>query len=290
MPRLASSASSGLCTSRAASAVAVVVEPRHRRVGAHAARVGARVAVADALEVLRGGERPRRLAVAEREQRDLLADQQLLDHDRAPGLAERPADEAGLDGGQRALAIGADGDALAGREAVGLDDARAAELVDGTPCGRRRPAGHVARRRHAGGDASASSRTPSSPRRARRRTTGRRRGCAPAAGRLRARARAAARARSRPARPRGGGPARTGRRRSSDGHVVAGRDARDARIAGRAMQFATGGARGERLRQRVLPPARADEQDPHRGESKRSRRLRRTARSRPAGAARAPPP
>ena len=52
-----------------------------------------------------------------------------------------------------------------------------------------------------------------------------------------------------------------------DGDAVAGRDPCDARIARGAMQVATGGARGERLRQRVLPPARTDEQDPHRAES-----------------------
>ena len=51
-----------------------------------------------------------------------------------------------------------------------------------------------------------------------------------------------------------------------DGDLVAGRDPCDAGIARRAMQVATGGARGERLRQRVLPPARTDEQDPHRAE------------------------
>ena len=151
---------------------------------------------------------PRRLAVAEREQRDLLADQQLLDHDRAPGLAERAADEAGLDGGQRARAIGADRDALAGREAVGLDDAGAAELVDRAPGRVDVRARHGSARSARPRPASASSRTPSSPRRGRPPTTGRRRRCARAAGRHRARARAAARARSRRARPRGGGPAR----------------------------------------------------------------------------------
>ena len=60
-----------------------------------------------------------------------------------------------------------------------------------------------------------------------------------------------------------------------DGDVVAGRDARDAGVAGSAVQFATGGARGERLRQRVLPPARADEQDPHRAESTERQRCER---------------
>ena len=173
---------------------------------------GPAVAVADALEVLRGRERPRRLAVAEREQRDLVADEQLLDDDRATRLAERPADEAGLDRGERRRAVRADGDALAGREPVGLDDAGAAELVDGAARGLdvgARPRRAPSARRP---PASAPSRTPSSPRRARRPTTARRPRCARAAARRRARARAAARARSRRARPRGGGRARRARR------------------------------------------------------------------------------
>src|SRR5579862_6665635 len=45
-----------------------VLEPRHGSIGAHAARVRADVAVADALEVLRGAQRNEVAAVAEREQ------------------------------------------------------------------------------------------------------------------------------------------------------------------------------------------------------------------------------
>ena len=49
-------------------------ERRRRRVGAHAAGVRSGLALADALVVLRGAERQRGRAVAQREQRDLLAD------------------------------------------------------------------------------------------------------------------------------------------------------------------------------------------------------------------------
>ena len=248
---------------------------------------GPGVAVADALEVLRGGKRPRRLAVAEREQRDLVADQQLLDDDRAARLAvaprrrgrprRRPCAER---------AIRADGDALAGREPVGLDDARAAELVDGPACRLDVRARHGARRRHA---RRLHQLLREGLRALHARGTGRRAedGDASPSQRI---------SEAEHERQLGSDHDEpdlevVGKRYQAadvvDGDLVAGRDPRDAGVAGRAMQFATGGARGERLRQRVLPPARTDEQDPHRAESRRSRRLRRTARSRPAGAARA---
>ena len=54
----------------------------HRRVAAHAAGVRAGVAVADPLVVARRGERDGALAVAQREQRELVAVEELLDHDR----------------------------------------------------------------------------------------------------------------------------------------------------------------------------------------------------------------
>ena len=58
----------------------------HRRVRAHPAGVGAGVAVADALEVLRRRERPSRVgsAVAHDEQRQLGTGEAFLDHERAP--------------------------------------------------------------------------------------------------------------------------------------------------------------------------------------------------------------
>src|SRR5207244_9977096 len=94
-------------------------------------RVRALVAVADPLVVLGRRQRDRGGAVAEREDRHLLALEQLLDEKRLP---ER------LRGAQRSVELGlrtADPDALAGRQAVRLYDAR-------RPGDRER-----ARRRHA---------------------------------------------------------------------------------------------------------------------------------------------
>ena len=184
----------------------------------------------------------------------------------APGLAERAADEARLDRRLRRGAIGADRDALAGREPVGLDDARAAELVDGAQRLVAVGARPVARRRHAGGEHQLLRERLRAldERGARRRAED---------GDARAPQRVAEAEHERQLRPDHDEPGLEvmGQRDEPaevvDGDVVAGRDARDARVAGRAVQFATGGARGERLRKRVLPPARADEQDPHRAES-----------------------
>ena len=111
------------------------VERRHGRVGAHAARVRPDVAVAEPLEVLRGAERNGPPAVAEREQRHLVALEQLLDH-------ARPAER--LDRRQRASSssrVSADEHALARCEPVGLEHARARATDSvsavGTPAARR---------------------------------------------------------------------------------------------------------------------------------------------------------
>ncbi|VXB50134.1 conserved hypothetical protein [Curtobacterium sp. 8I-2] len=101
-----------------------VGEPGQRRVRAHAARVRAEVAVGQALVVLRGAERTHVVAVAQEEQGDLFAVEELLDHDVA---VLEPV------GGvvDRGLAVVGDEHALAGGEPVGLDHVRCAELVDG---------------------------------------------------------------------------------------------------------------------------------------------------------------
>ena len=64
---------------------------RRRRIGAHAAGVRALVVIEHPLVVLRGGERDRGLAVAQREEADLAARQEFLDHDLGAGRAERAA-------------------------------------------------------------------------------------------------------------------------------------------------------------------------------------------------------
>ena len=83
----------------------------------------------DALVVLRRGERQRVLAVAEREERGLLAAQEFLDHDLRAGSAEA-AVEHRVDGGQRLVERHRDDDALAGGKPVGLDDDRRALRAD----------------------------------------------------------------------------------------------------------------------------------------------------------------
>ena len=64
-------------------------------------------------------------AVAEAEETRFLAVEELLDHHFRAGLAEG-AVETGVERGQRLADRHGDGDALAGREAVGLDDDRRA--------------------------------------------------------------------------------------------------------------------------------------------------------------------
>ena len=92
-----------------------------RGVRAHAAGVGALVAVERALEVLGGLERDDGLAVGDGEEGDLGAVEELLDDHAVAG-------ERVLAG--RGEVVG-DDDALAGGEAVVLDDVRRAEGVEG---------------------------------------------------------------------------------------------------------------------------------------------------------------
>ena len=122
---------------------------RHRRVGAHAAGVRAGVAVADPLVVARRSERHGALAVAQRQQRELLAGHELL-HDHRK-VAEAVGDEHVLERRARLCLVGGDHDALARREPVGLDHGRVAvhrgeALVHGRDDAMRR--GGDARRGH----------------------------------------------------------------------------------------------------------------------------------------------
>ena len=70
------------------------------------------------------------VAVAQREQRDFLADQAFLDHHRRAGLAERALFHHGVDGGQRLGLGGGDHHALAGGEPIRLDHDRRAAAAD----------------------------------------------------------------------------------------------------------------------------------------------------------------
>ena len=153
-PRRSSSSSTGSCASCAEARGLVGRQPGHRRDRAHAAGVRAAVAVADALVVLRGQRAARRDAVAQREQRDLLADEQLLDHH-----AWRPASPCASPEQERARR----GDRLvaaASQTTTPLPAARPSALTTQAPPGMRRArrstsasrrAARVPRGRHAGG-------------------------------------------------------------------------------------------------------------------------------------------
>ncbi len=115
MPR-----SVGSTTSRSAR----LLEGRRPRgdgaVRAHAAGVGARVAVAEALVVLRGAEHRVALAVAGHVEGDLLAFEALLDDDGGAGLAEGAVAERAGERRDGLVDVVADGDPLARGEPVGL--------------------------------------------------------------------------------------------------------------------------------------------------------------------------
>ena len=107
----------------------VVGQPRQRRVGAHAAGVGSGVAVADALEVLRGQQRHHGLAVDDAEQRHLGTVQERLEQHRMPGVEQAGGVRPG------GVAVGGHHHALARGQAVVLDHprrvaARRAEAVE----------------------------------------------------------------------------------------------------------------------------------------------------------------
>ena len=102
-----------------------VVRNRRGSVGAHAAGVGAGVAFADALVILRHRERTSDCAVAQRHQAALWATEPLLEHDRP--LCHQFAN-GGFGRGVEIWAFGHD-DALAGCQAVELDDHWLAELA-----------------------------------------------------------------------------------------------------------------------------------------------------------------
>ena len=85
--------------------------------------------IESALVVLGCGQRQRVLAIAEHEERGLLALHELLDHDLGARLAEGAA-EHHVDSGQRLIDRHRDDDALAGGEPVGLHHDRRALLAD----------------------------------------------------------------------------------------------------------------------------------------------------------------
>jgi hypothetical protein len=104
-----------------------VAQERRGRIRAHAAGVQAEVAVERALVILRRGENLRRLAVAQRVQRNLDAFEKFLDDHARARRAEGLADHDFVHGLFRFGLVGANQNAFAEREAVGFHHAFAAE-------------------------------------------------------------------------------------------------------------------------------------------------------------------
>ena len=123
-PRLRSAADDGLHHVLHGGVDGLLLEPRHGAVAAHAAGVRPLVAGEDALVVLRRRQRYGVGAVAQHQQRDLGAGEVLLGDEHVAGVAELARHEAGLHGFARLGLVLADEHALAGGEAVGLDDQR----------------------------------------------------------------------------------------------------------------------------------------------------------------------
>ena len=101
---------------------------RRGRIRAHAAGVGALVAVEDALVVLARGERQHALAVDHHDEARLLALHEFLDDDAMAGVAELVAGEHHVDRRMRLVDRRRDHHALSGGEPVGLDHDRRAVL------------------------------------------------------------------------------------------------------------------------------------------------------------------
>ena len=263
MPRSRSSSSTGWCTVATISVEQLGADLRDRRERAHPAGVGAGVAVADALEVARGRERQRALAVAQREHRQLVADQQLLDQHRV--VAEAPLLDHRHQRGVRLRLVLRDHHALARGQAVGLDHGRVG--VD-----RLQPLGDrahdpVAAGRHAGRlhhllreHLRALEPRGLADRPEARHGRGPQRVDEPVhQRRLRARRRRGRRPRRSPRRPaRSGSPASASSTSAS---------ARIPALPGMHSSSGRCGERGERADQRVLAAARADDEDLGWGES-----------------------
>src|SRR5690606_10859627 len=103
---------------------------RGGRIGAHAAGIGAGIAVEQSLVVLARGEREDVLAVDHHDEARFLAFEEVLDDHPRTGLAHAAVGEHQVDGGMRLADIGGNHHALAGGEAVGLDDDRGAAALD----------------------------------------------------------------------------------------------------------------------------------------------------------------
>jgi hypothetical protein len=99
-------------------------ELRHGRICTHPAGVGSAAAVENCLVILKGAERDRVLAVAQREERNFLAGQELLDDDAIARGAEASTLHRVRDRFQSRVHVMADDNAFPQCETVGLDDHR----------------------------------------------------------------------------------------------------------------------------------------------------------------------
>ncbi len=98
-------------------------------VRAHAPGVGALVVVVDALEVLGRRQRRDAMAITQHEQRTLGAHQSFFDHDASPGVAEALPRQLRGDVGLGLFERVGDEYALAGGEAVGLHHPRPGQVA-----------------------------------------------------------------------------------------------------------------------------------------------------------------
>src|SRR5437867_1808279 len=123
----------------------------HGAVGAHAARVGPGVALAQALVVLRRRQNLDLLPVREGEDGELLALQKLLDYDLAARVPQPAFGEHGPGGCRRLVPRRTDHGALAAGESRGLDDERHGVAGDVGEGGSGLGDALARRGRHAGG-------------------------------------------------------------------------------------------------------------------------------------------
>ena len=193
-----------------------------------------------------GASATARVAVADREDRDLRAGHALLDDHRAARVAERRAGELGPHVGLGLGEVVGDEHALPGGQAVGLDDPRWRQAAEE----RRRPVRRRQRCRAARWGrrprGPAPSCRPSTPRPGRRRPPGRRRASPPPAGGRRARRPAAAPVRS-----------RTGPRRAPPAAWPPSRGCQGSPASRRPLPCATARGPGTPPAPRIPPPRRA---------------------------------
>ena len=122
---------------------------RRGRVRAHAAGVGAAVAVLQPLVILRRGQREHVAAVDHDDEARLLAGEEFLDDHACAGVAHRVVDQHRIDRLVRLARRRRHDHALPGGEPVGLDDDRCAVALDVGVRGRGVGEGLVARSRDA---------------------------------------------------------------------------------------------------------------------------------------------